>query len=139
MSCILRVSGIDLDIDKMLSVVALVPDRVWRRGEVRGTLSGKLHGDSGASFVASGADFEQGRVQVAEATQFLELHFRDLGQMASFPGVEEITLDFGIALLQDAVAVFTYFPPAIVQLAASVGVGLAVSHYARGEPSGSGA
>lgn len=86
MSCILRVYGIDLDVDVLLSETHLQSDKVWRKGEPR--LLGKVHSDSGASFVASIADLKQFDLQVKETTAFLERHSETIARMAEFPGVE---------------------------------------------------
>ena len=132
MSCILRVSGEFLDIDTLLSEHPLVVDRTWKKGEPR-TLKGKFHSDSGANFAASVADLDEFDRQVADAIEFLELHALTLAKIVLFPGVQISVLDFGVALNEGYVAQFSYFPPKFLQLAASAGVGVEISHYACGK------
>ena len=126
MSCILRISGEALDIESLLLHRSLVPNRTWRKGEER-AIKGKTHSDSGVSFVASDADFDEFERQLTDATEFLETHASEVASMAATPGVKFATLDFGVSLYEDSVAQFCSFPPKFVQLAASASLGLEVS------------
>ena len=129
MSCILRISGEALDIEALLVYGSLAPNRTWRKGEAR-TIKGKVHSDSGVSFVASNADFDEFERQLTDATEFLEAHASEVAAMAATPGVKFATLDFGVSLYEDSVAQFCSFPPKFVRLAASANLGLEVSTYA---------
>jgi len=137
MSCVLRVSGKALDVDALLSSVPLQADRFWRRGEPRGKIAKGPHADSGANFLASGADLDAPSKQVTEATAFLESNLLSIGRLTNFPGVEHATLDFGVALNAGSVAVCSYLPPVLVRLAAQVNIGIEVSTYVcSDEPTG---
>jgi hypothetical protein len=129
MSCILRISGEALDIEALLLHRSLVPYRTWHKGEER-AFKGKAHSDSGVSFVASDADFDEFERQLTDATKFLETHASEIASMAATLGVQFATLDFGVSLYEDSVAQFCSFPPKFVRLAASAGLGLEVSMYA---------
>jgi hypothetical protein len=129
MSSILRISGQSLDIDALLSENSLPFDRIWRKGEPR-VLKGKLYSDSGANFLASGADLDEFDRQVSEATEYLEQHAPVIAKMVEFPGVQNAVLDFGFSLYEGSVAQFSFLPPKLVRLAASAGIGLEISHYA---------
>lgn len=107
----------------------LVPSRTWRKGDAR-SLKGKVHSDSGVSFVASEADLDEIACQLTDATVFLEMHGAEIASMAETPGVQFATLDFGVSLYEDSIALFCSIPPKLVQLAASAGLGLEVSVYA---------
>ncbi len=133
MSCILRVSGEALDIDALMSGLALSADRTWKKGELRSEIAGRRHADSGASFVASYADLDAFAQQVADTTAFLESNLLAISRIASFPGVEQVTIDFGVAVFDDKFAMFSYLPPAFVQLAAQTNLGIEISHYARSD------
>lgn len=134
MSCILRISGESLDIDALLSQLTLAINRVWKKGEPRFPLKGQFHSDSGANFVASKADLDEFDSQVKEATAFLELHAPDIAKVVVFPGVENAVLDFGVTALRPGyVAQFSYLPPRFIQLAASAGIAVEISHYACSE------
>lgn len=137
MSCILRISGKALDIEALLLDRSLVPNRTWRKGEAR-AFKGKVHSDSGVSFVASDADFDEFERQLTDATAFLHTHESEVAAMAAAPGVEFATLDFGVSLYEDSVAQFCSFPPKFVRLAASASLGLEVSIYACSKDSSEG-
>jgi hypothetical protein len=125
----IRISGEALDIETLLLHRSLAPYRTWRKGDER-TIKAKIHSDSGVSFVASDADFDEFERQLTDATEFLETHASEVASMAATPGVKLATLDFGVSLYEDSVAQFCSFPPKFVQLAASAGLGLEVSIYA---------
>ncbi|MDH3973587.1 MAG: hypothetical protein OEV42_04835 [Deltaproteobacteria bacterium] len=129
MSCFLRISGETLDIDTLLSKHSLVADRFWKKGEPH-TLKGKLHSNSGATFVASDADFDEFDRQVSEATEFLALHAPAISEMSTFPGVQYAMLDFGVSFYEGCFAQNSYLPPRLIQLAASAQIGIEISHYA---------
>ncbi len=132
MSCILRISGESLDVDALLSQDTLALERVWKKGEPR-TIKGRFHSDSGATFVASEADLDEFDRQVKEATGFLEAHAPVITRIVAFPGVQSAVLDFGVAITQGNVTQFSYLPPRLIQLAASCGIGVEISHYACSE------
>jgi hypothetical protein len=125
----LRMYGACLDVKTMLAQHSLPVNRSWTKGEPRG-LKGRFYTNSGASVVVSDADFDQFDLQVREATKFLELHASALANIVAYPGVEEVTLDFGIALLEEHVMMSSYLPSGFIRLAASAGIGIMLSHYA---------
>ncbi|TCV87458.1 hypothetical protein [Sulfurirhabdus autotrophica] len=135
MSCILRVSGESLNVDSLLSEFQLEADRSWKKGEPR-TLKGKLYTDSGANFVASGADLDEFNRQVNEATKYLEINAPVISEIVKFPGIQDAVLDFGVSLKEGYVTQFAYLPPKLIQLAASAGIGIEISHYACGNDDG---
>lgn len=129
MTSILRISGEALDIDVLLSQYSLPAYRIWKKGEPR-ILKGKFHLNSGACFLASDADSDDFSQQVADATEFLDVHASSIAKMISFPGVQNADLDFSVSIYEGNVTHFSYLPPKLIQLAASAGIGLEVSHYA---------
>jgi hypothetical protein len=136
MSCILRVSGEALDIDALMSGLTLSADQTWRKGQLRSKVSGRPHANSGVNFVASDADLDAFAQQVTDATAFLESNSATISKVASFPGVEQVTLDFGVALSGGNVAMFSYLPPPLVRLAAQANIGIEISHYLCSEERG---
>jgi hypothetical protein len=129
MSCILRIGGETLDVDALLSCCTLTVDNSWRKGTLRG-MGSKVHSTSGATFVASEADFEQFKTQVDDVSEFLRAHMAEISRLASFGGVDHATLDFAVSLYKDSITKFCYLPPELVRSAASAGLGLEVSYYA---------
>lgn len=92
-------------------------------------LSKRLHADSGACFLVGDADFCDFEKKVAEAADFLKSNLALVTKLASFPGVEQATLDFALASGGDRAAIFSYLPPALVRLAAQAGLGIEISCY----------
>lgn len=129
MSCILRIGGETLDVDALLSYCTLTVDNSWRKGALRG-IGSRVHSTSGASFVASEADFEEFKTQVDDASEFLRAHMAEISRLASFAGVSYATLDFSVSLYRDSITKFCHLPRELVRSAASAGLGLEVSCYA---------
>ena len=130
MSCILRVSGAELDVDALLGAVDLKPDRVWRRGEPRRASKpeGKRHECSGATFVASDADFDEFDQQLNDAPSYLEAHCREIASMAAFEGVQDVILDFGIEFREVPIH-SDILPLEFLKAAAEAGISVELSHY----------
>ncbi len=130
MSCILRVSGGQLDVDALLASVRLTPDHVWHRGEprFRSKPNGKCHESSGVTFLASDAGFGDFDMQVEEATKFLEDHSTQIAGIVTFKDVEAATLDFGIEL-RDVMIHSDVLAPRFLRAAALAGVAVELSHY----------
>jgi hypothetical protein len=130
MSCILRVSGDELNVDALLRVVGLQPDRVWRRGEPRRASKpdGKRNESSGVTFVASDADYREFSLQLDEATEFLEDNRAQIAAMASFEGVQHAILDFGIEL-RDVPFHSDILTPQFLMAVAGMGLAVELSHY----------
>ncbi|AVP99461.1 hypothetical protein C7S18_20815 [Ahniella affigens] len=130
MSCVLRVFGRSLDLTALLVGSTLSPYRTWQIGTARSELQpdGPVHADSGACFAISTADFDAFPAQVDDAIAFLECHADPVRAIVSFPGVEAVTLDFGIAL-RDIAVHCDYLPPRLLKAAAAAGVGMELSHY----------
>lgn len=86
------------------------------------------HDHSGATFVASDADFDEFEEQIEEATCYLETHCRQIASIASFEGVQHATLDFGIAL-RDVSIHSDILPLRFLKAAADAGISVELSHY----------
>ena len=98
-------------------------------GEPRSRVAKTPHLNSGANYLASDADFDAFEKQVVEATAFLESNLASVRGIANFPGVEQATLDFGVALNVGNLAVCSYLPPSLIRLAAQANIGIEVSTY----------
>ncbi len=130
MSCILRVSGDELDVDALLKVIGLEPDRVWRRSEPRRASKpdGERNESSGVTFVASEAGFCEFGVQLDDATKFLEDNRARIAAMASFEGVQHAILDFGIEL-RDVPFHSDILTPRFLMAVSGTGLAVELSHY----------
>lgn len=87
-----------------------------------------MHQFSGATFLASSADFGGFDLQVEEATKFLESHQQDILTMGKFEGVEGLRLDFGIEF-RDVAIHGDFLPSKFLIAAGSAGIDILLSHY----------
>jgi|SRR5579871_2136653 len=131
MSAVLRAYGANLDVDAFLIGCTLPVCAIMRRGEPVYPASqpdGRRHEFSGVHVSASDAGFGEFSRQVAEVTAFLRSEAEQVRRLCKFPGVESVTLDFGISR-RDVAVQCDYLPPQLVRIAASFGMGIELSHY----------
>jgi hypothetical protein len=65
---------------------------------------------------------------VQDAISFLTVNNHEVARLRSFPGIEHVYLDFGIAR-RDVLLQCDYLPPELVQLAGALGLGIELSQY----------
>lgn len=130
MSCILRASGTEFNVDVFMAKTSLEVDSLWRKGEKRFIKSSnsEINRSSGIRVVASEADFSELGKQIQDVISFLRKNLEQVKLLASFPGTECAVLDFGIEIYPPGWASFT-FPPELLALAAEAGVSLCLSVY----------
>jgi hypothetical protein len=71
--------------------------------------------------------------QVSDAIAFLKQHGTAIAGLRSAPGVEDARLDFPVNLRinrETVVGQFDYFPPELISLAGTLGLGIEISIYA---------
>ena len=129
MSCMLRISGSNLDVDALLVHPSLPIERYWRKGQASKINPERHYKDSGVQVVASDAEITELALQVAQATQFLRENSAAIALLAKTFGVEEANLYFGVALCEGNVAVMFEASQELVRLAATAGLGINVSTY----------
>jgi hypothetical protein len=83
--------------------------------------------------VASEADFSNVQVQIADAIHFLEQNQAELARLVGFPGVENLSLDFGIEE-RDVAAQSERFPPNLLRIVGNLGIWLEFTLYPRQSP-----
>ncbi|GAB3036712.1 hypothetical protein GCM10027285_20240 [Oleiagrimonas citrea] len=98
MSCVLRISGANLNLEALLRALPIKPYRSWNKGDprTRRSIKSRIHADSGACFDVSGAGFDEFQRQQQDATAFLVENCVILQEISVFPGVEYSRLDFAI-------------------------------------------
>ena len=131
MAAVLRARGTEFDPDRFCSKSGFKPCRLYRKGEpvLPATKpEGRKNEDSGIHVVLSEADFHEFPRQVDEATAFLEIHKDELARLRNFPGIEDMTIDFGIAR-RDVIVQSDYLPPCLIRMAGELGLGIEISQY----------
>lgn len=130
MSCMLRISGVDLDIQELLRNTSLVAESSYRRGDpkFKKKRNGKKYDNSGASFLVSMADFDDFDTQRTGAMVFLKVNRKEVRRIMTWPGVDGGSLDFGIYHREVPVQCDS-FPPELVKAAADAGLGIELSQY----------
>jgi hypothetical protein len=78
--------------------------------------------------VASEADFSQLQVQIGDAVHFLEQNHAELARLVAFPGVERVSVDFGIEERVVA-AQSECFPPNLLRIAGNLGIWVEFTLY----------
>jgi hypothetical protein len=127
MSAVLRAAGRNFDVDAFVAASTLKPCRVYRRGEPS---FGRMppNEESGLNVPASVTEFVDFPKQVAEATEFLRTQADEIRRLATFPGVEGVTLDFGIER-RDVVVQCDLLPADLIRIAGSIGLSIELSQY----------
>jgi hypothetical protein len=131
MGCVLRAYGSNFLVDRFCQKSDLTPCLVYRKGESKSAArksKGKVYESSGLHVEVSDADFIDLEGQVKDAITFMERNKVELERLREFPGVEGLTLDFGIAR-RDFITQCDYFPPELLYLAGGLGFGIELSQY----------
>lgn len=126
MSCVLRAAGDEFDVDAFLADCEVPPFKVFRRGQPRS--SSKLNQQSGLNFSVSDAEMTDFDLQLEDATLFFREKREFVRRLTAFPGVEGVSIDFGVAIRQPYGAGFR-FPPELVATIGDLGVELEISTY----------
>jgi hypothetical protein len=131
MPAVLRAYGAEFDVDAFLAGCTLRVCAVKRRGEPLLPASqpdGRRHEWSGVHVSASDADFNEFSRQIEESVAFLRCNEGEIRRLCKFPGVESVTLDFGINR-RDVAVQCDRLPADLIQLAGSLGLEIELSQY----------
>ena len=129
MSCVLRVWGVDLNIDSLLTTSTMKPCKVYRAGEPRFPAGSRICTYSGANFRISDADFSSLNEQVSDTLIFLEENKELLLSLRDFPGVDGVTIDFAAEIDPERYSNSFKFPNELLVSAGSLGISLELSIY----------
>src|SRR5690348_302416 len=130
MSCILRISGEQLDAGALARTVALPVYRVDQKGEPRQPGTRGVFEMSAFHVDVSEAAFSELRAQIEDAIAFLTANADALSAAVHFPGVERATLDFAVDG-KDVAIDSKYLPPDLLRRAGELGIGIELSVYPR--------
>jgi hypothetical protein len=91
---------------------------------------------SGFHADVSAADFSKPQSQIADAVQFVEQNRNELARLVGFPGVEYVSVDFGIEE-RDVAAQREQFPPNLLAMLGGLGIYLEFTLYPCQKPANS--
>ena len=131
MSCMLRASGANFDVDLFLKDCGLEPVRVWHKGERKAPNSEtnlRTSAASGVCFEVSDADFSELNSQFVDAQIWLTKNRDEVIRLVQFPDVEGVSVDFGAEIRPPGWRSFSV-PPALTSLVGALGVDLEISVY----------
>jgi hypothetical protein len=128
MSCVLRASGSNFDVDEFLKTSTFDVLTLFRRGEVQSPTSSVTRKSeySGMNVSVSAREFSELRGQIDDAVEFCSENGRELKRLREFPGLEKMDIDFPI---EDRDVVFQRdaFPHQLLLLLGELGIGLIIS------------
>jgi hypothetical protein len=130
-SAVLRAYGDSFDVEAFLEGCSLPVCAVKRKGEPVYPASqphGRQHEQSGVHVNISDPGFDAFPNQVTEAVTFLQSQFEEVRRLSEWPGVGDITLDFGIERRDTAVQC-NVLTAELVRLAGLLGMSIELSLY----------
>jgi hypothetical protein len=128
MSCVLRATGNNFDVDEFLKTSSLDALTAFHRGAAQFPASSvtRRSNYSGMKVSVSGRESSDLRGQVKDAVEFLKDNNKELKRLRDFPGVERIDLDFQVED-RDVVFQSDAFPPDLLSLLGELRIGLVIS------------
>jgi hypothetical protein len=130
MSCVLRASGTNFDVDEFLKTSSLDALTAFHRGAVQFPTSSVTCKSeySGMNVSVSTREVSDLRGQVKDAIEFLSNNDRELRRLRDFPGLQRMDLDFPIED-RDVMYQRDAFPHKLLSLLGELRIGLIVSRY----------
>ncbi|MGA9511857.1 MAG: hypothetical protein WBV55_24780 [Candidatus Sulfotelmatobacter sp.] len=130
MSCVLRASGTNFDVDEFLKTSSLDALTAFHRGELQfpSSIVTRKSEYSGMHVSVSTREFSDLRGQIQDAIEFLSKNDRELRRLRDFPGLQRMDLDFPIED-RDVVYQRDGFPHKLLSLLGGLRIGLIVSRY----------
>ncbi|MFY9792929.1 MAG: hypothetical protein WA474_09630 [Candidatus Sulfotelmatobacter sp.] len=130
MSCVLRASGTNFDVDEFLKTSSLDALTAFHRGELQSPSSSVTRKSdcSGMNVSVSTREVSDLRGQIEDAIEFLSKNDRELKRLRDFTGLQRVDLDFPIED-RDVVYQRDAFPHKLLSLLGRLRIGLIVSRY----------
>ncbi len=124
MSCIFRISGKELILENLLSLLSK-PEKLFIKGEEKGR---QVIQRNSANYLVSDADFDQFQKQKQDATNYLQKNNATLQEVMALPGVESACLDFAVEE-NESFTQSNYFEPELLKFAGTLGIGIELTMY----------
>jgi len=131
MSCILKISGKDLNLDEFLAKIKMTPYRKVNKGEPLNRVGKRISESSIAAFTTSDAGFDDIKDQIKETIMFLNDNKDNLSHILSTPEVEYAWIDFGVnsIIADDHLTQGFFFPFELIKLCGELGIAIELSTY----------
>jgi hypothetical protein len=124
--CVLRASGDEFVPADFLRQSFFNPCNVFLINERRGSSS--VWPTSGFTVDVSSTSGDEIEKQIEDALEFLNRYREELTRLVDMPGLTDLRLDFGVNR-KNVFVQSSYFPPALLKVAASLNVGIEISIY----------
>lgn len=136
MSCVLRAFGDKFKPANFFDDSPLQPDSVYEKRDPRRSEESDLT-FSGFNLTVSDATIDEIEIQILQAMSFLDEYEEELRRLGRFPGVEGVSIDFGIRW-REVAAQTDAFPPDLLWRAGALDISLEITHYLVSEDDASG-
>lgn len=129
MSCVLRASGKDFDVDGFIENSSFEPCRIFHKGELKTKDKSKKRNQSGFNLVVSDADLDKFIEQMEDAVGFLKENYGEIQRLKDFPGLEDVMLDFAVGITQEYYSKNILLDNLLMEEAVRCGVKINISVY----------
>jgi hypothetical protein len=132
MSCVLSISGKELDIDAFVEQTGISGFRKSYKGHLRPGSKTKILEYFSASIVTSEADFNNLSGQIKDTETFLKTNKLKLSCITTTPGIDFANINFGVdSILDDEHLMQSFlFPPLLLSLCGELKLSLELTSYA---------
>ncbi len=127
MSCVLRAFGDKFKPTDFFDDSPLEPDSVYEKRDPRKPEDPDAT-FSGFNLTVSDATIDELEIQILQAMSFLDEYEEELRRLGRFPGVEDVSLDFGIRW-REVAAQTDSFPSDLLWRAGALDISLEITHY----------
>ena len=131
MSCVLRISGVDLNINELVDSIDLPFEGIYLEGQPKSKLNPDLgiFEKNGCSLLISSAGFSELPTQHSDSEKFLTDHLDEIIKLSSWPNVDLAVLDFGTEINPETVSKYIGPPKNLIKLIVKANLDIEYSVY----------
>ena len=131
MSCILRISGEDFDVDDFILQSKISPYNKFYKDtpKIKSKPEGEKTKSSGCSMEVSSADFDNFKQQVQDAINYLNNYQQELQYINTTPKIQYAVLGFGVEYDPNKFTQTQYLPTELLKFSADLGISIEISIY----------
>ncbi|QNF33437.1 hypothetical protein HUW51_12165 [Adhaeribacter swui] len=132
--CVLRISGQNLNVEKLILLIDQKPVSIYRKGEpyLKSKPNGRKNKTSGINYNVSNASFDDLEKQIKDAIKFIKKYKAQIAEVTFDELVDGSTLDFGIDLrigYQNVAIQADSFPSELLKLLGELNIDLGFTLY----------